>query len=151
MRVFDLALLLPFMRYLRIFAFLERVTNAKFFSFEPIRAVISQWIVTILATEIFGILTIRAIDSLQDIVQSPLLPEKIRGLCSYNSLDNSRNSEISEFFRISIPLLLNKVAPSMRMQLIDLFEHALQKSIMPALNPNLKIDRQYLKVIFLSS
>ncbi|AAP99557.1 MULTISPECIES: hypothetical protein [Prochlorococcus] len=128
-RLIDIPLLLPFSRLLRILPVLERVCSSKLIPTEPIRAKASQWIVSLLAIEIFEILTIRAIDSVQNIVKSPMLPDRIRSLCSYQSIKNNEKNEISEFLRIWIPLLLKKVGPNMRPQLIDLFEHALQKSL----------------------
>ncbi len=128
-RWLDLPLLLPYYRFLRIFPVSERVLQTKLVPIEPIRSSISQWIVAFLAIEILEVLTIRTIDSIQSYIKSPILPQKIRGLCSYDSITNKENSEISEFLRIWIPLILRRIGPSMRNQLVELFEYALQKNI----------------------
>ncbi|WP_269622536.1 hypothetical protein [Prochlorococcus marinus] len=128
-RWIDLPLLLPFMRLLRLIPITERISKAKLIQFEPIRAVISQWVVALVAIEIIEILTFRTIDSIQNIIRSPILPEKIRGLCSYQSIQKKETSEISDFIRIWVPLLLKKIGPNMRPQLISLFEHAIQRSL----------------------
>ncbi len=128
-RWLDFPLLLPYCRLLRILPTSERILRTKLIPIEPIRSAISQWVVAVLAIEIFEVLTIRAIDSIQTIVRSPTLPKKIRGLCSYESIKKKESSEISEFIRIWIPLILRRVGPNMRNQLIELCEYALQKNI----------------------
>ncbi len=128
-RWLDLPLLLPYYRFLRIIPTSERILQGKLIPIEPIRSAISQWVVSVLAIEIFEVLTIKAIDSMQNIIRSPILPTKIRGLCSYESINDKGSSEIAEFFRIWIPLILRRIGPNMRNQLIELFEYALQKNI----------------------
>ena len=143
-RWFDLPLLLPYGRLLRIIPTSERVLQTKLIPIEPIRSAISQWVVAVLAIEIFEVLTIKAIDSMQTIIRSPILPQKIRGLCSYESINNKESSEVSEFFRIWVPLILRRIGPNMRNQLIELCEYALQKNIQ--VNPLPKILKDNLAI-----
>ncbi len=128
-RWIDIPLFLPYLYFLRPLPLIERILKVKLINLEPIRAVISQWIVAFLAIEIFEVLTIRAINSVQNIISSPILPSKIRKLSSHQSVKKDNESNISEFIRIWIPLLLKRVGPNMRNQIIELFDHALQKSI----------------------
>ena len=103
---------------------------------EPLRAVISQGIVALLAMEIFEIFTLRIVDSLQEVIRSPLLSTRIRSLCSYQSIDKSSQKEFSDLIRLWLPLILSKIGPSLRPQLINLFNHALQKNLKGSLLPN---------------
>ena len=128
-RWIDLPLLLPTNRLLRILPVSVRVLRARLIATESIRSVTSKWIVALLATEIFEVLTVRAIDSIQNVIQSPMLPEKVRGLCSHQSINKREISDVSEFIRIWMPLLLKKIGPNMRNQLIKLFDHAIQKNM----------------------
>ncbi|KGG16446.1 MULTISPECIES: hypothetical protein [unclassified Prochlorococcus] len=128
-RWFDLLLLLPFFRLLRVLPITERILSLRLISIEPIRSAISQWIVGLLAIEILEVLTIRTIDSLQDIIGSPKLPERVRDLCSYQSTYSKQSSNSAELLRIWLPLILRKIGPNMRGQIIALSEHALQRSI----------------------
>ena len=59
----------------------------------------------------------------------PMIPNNIRKLCSHQSIKNNGTSNISEFIRIWIPLILKRIGPNMRFQIIELFEYSLQKSI----------------------
>jgi len=128
-RWIDLPIFIPFINFLVPLPLIERIYKAKLINTEPIRAIISQWIVTLLAIEIFEVLTIRAINSIENIILSPLLPNKIRKLCSHQSIKNNGTSNISEFIRIWIPLILKRIGPNMRFQIIELFEYSVQKSI----------------------
>ncbi len=145
-RWIDLPLLLPYCRLLRIIPFSERFLQSKIIPIEPIRSSVSQWVVAVLAIEIFEVLTIKAIDSIQSIVKSPVLPQKVKGLCSYESINSKESSELSEFIRIWLPLILRRIGPNMRSQLIELFEYALQKNIQinslpKVLKKNLPIEK----------
>ncbi len=136
-RWLDLPLILPYLRLFRIAPIFVRISKVKFLPIEPIRELISQWIVAFLAIEIFEVLTLKAIQSIQNIINSPHLPEKIRGMCSYQSPNKTKDSsEVADFLRIWVPLLLREIGPNMRTQLIDIFEHSLQKSISKNSIPN---------------
>ncbi|ABX08445.1 hypothetical protein [Prochlorococcus marinus] len=125
----DIPLFLPVFRILRIVPVTAKLSNAKLIQLEPIRAVISQWIVALLAIEIFEVLTLRIIDSFQVIIKSPNLASKVRGLRSHQSINKDKANNLSDFLRLWIPLLLQKVGPNLRPQIIALLNHSLQKSM----------------------
>ncbi|KGG12879.1 MULTISPECIES: hypothetical protein [Prochlorococcus] len=125
----DILFFTPFLRLLRIFPTIAKLSYAKLIQIEPLRAAISQWVVAVLAIELFEVLTVKIIDSFQQNIQSNLLPNRIRGLCSYKSPGKKGSSELKEFLRLWMPLLLKKIGPNMRAQLIALLNHSLQKSI----------------------
>ena len=86
-RWIDLPLLLPFARWLRLIPVTERLCGAGLLQLEPLRAVISRGVVALLAVELFEVIAIRVVDALQQLIRSPQLPERVRGLCSYQSSD----------------------------------------------------------------
>ena len=128
-RWIDLPLLLPFWRILRIVPVTERLSSASLIQLEPLRAVISRGVVALLALELFEVLTLRIVDAMQGVIRSPLLPQRIRSLRSHQSVDKNEESELAELLRLWLPLLLTEVGPSMRPQLLELFSHALQRSM----------------------
>ena len=128
-RWIDLPLLLPFARWLRVIPVTERLCGAGLLQLEPLRAVISRGVVALLAVELFEVIAIRVVDALQQLIRSPQLPERVRGLCSYQSSDLNDEREVVELLRLWLPLLLTRVGPAMRPQLQALISHLVQQSL----------------------
>ena len=134
-RWIDLPLLLPFWRLFRIIPVTERLSSSGLIQLEPLRTVVSRGVVALLALELFEVLTLRILDAVQEVVRSPLLPRRIRGLCSHQSVEEDGERELAALIRLWIPLLLTQVGPGMRPQLVALFSHALQRSMSDAMVP----------------
>ncbi len=134
-RWIDLPLLLPFWRPLRVVPVTERLSSANLIELEPLRAVVSRWVVALLALELFEVLTLRIVDAMQGVIRSPLLPQRIRSLRSHQSVEKNEASELAELLQLWLPLLLKEVGPSMRPQFLALFSHALQRSMDGAMVP----------------
>ncbi|HGY5550657.1 MAG: hypothetical protein AB8A37_07180 [Prochlorococcus sp.] len=134
-RWIDLPLLLPFWRPLRLVPVTERLSSANLIELEPLRAVVSRWVVALLALELFEVLTLRIVDAMQGVIRSPLLPQRIRSLRSHQSVEKNEASELAELLQLWLPLLLKEVGPSMRPQFLALFSHALQRSMDGAMVP----------------
>ncbi len=134
-RWIDLPLLIPFWRWLRLIPVTERLSNSRLIQIEPLRAAISQGVVALLAIELFEVFTLRIIDSLQSAIRSPLLPQRIRSLRSHQSVEQKENNEVIQLVLLWIPLLLTKVGPNMRKELIALFDHALNRSLKEEIVP----------------
>ena len=83
----------------------------------------------VLALELFEVITLRILDSAQDAVRSPHWPEKIRRLCSHQSIDSDDERELAELLRLWLPLVLTQVGPGMRPQLVALVSHALRRNL----------------------
>ena len=125
----DLPLLLPFARWLRVIPVTERLCGAGLLQLEPLRAVISRGVGALLAVELFEVIAIRVIDTLQQLIRSPQLPERVRGLCSYQSGDLNNEREVIELLRLWLPLLLTRIGPAMRPQLQAVISHLVQQSL----------------------
>ncbi|WP_320676440.1 hypothetical protein [Prochlorococcus sp. MIT 1300] len=128
-RWIDLPLFLPFLRVFRLFPITERLSSSGLIQIEPLRAAISQAVVALLSRELFEIIILRALDSAQNAFRSPQLPERIRNLRSDQKFNSKQPSELIELLRLWLPILLTQVGPSMRPQLINLFGHALQRTM----------------------
>ena len=134
-RWIDLPLLIPFWRLLRIIPVTERLSNAGLIQLEPLRAVISRGVVAVLAIELFEVITLRILDTVQDVVRSPRLPEKIRRLCTHQSVVEEGEPELAELLRLWLPLILIQVGPALRPQLVALVDHVLRRNLEEAAIP----------------
>ena len=128
-RWIDLPLLLPFWRFLRLLPVLERLQTSGLINLEPLRAVISRWVVALLAVELFEVLVLQILDGLQQIIRSGRWPARLRGLRSHQSVLSSDGQELVELLRIWAPLLLVQVAPRLAPELQGVLGHALQQSL----------------------
>ena len=128
-RWIDLPLLIPFWRLLRIIPVTERLSSARLLQLEPLRAVISRGVVAVLALELFEVITLRILDTAQDVVKSPRLPEKIRRLCTHQSVIDEGEPELAELLRLWLPLILIQVGPALRPQLVALIGHILRRNL----------------------
>ena len=128
-RWIDLPLLIPFWRLLRIIPVTERLSSARLLQLEPLRAVISRGVVAVLALELFEVITLRILDTAQDVVKSPRLPETIRRLCTHQSVIDEGEPELAELLRLWLPLILIQVGPALRPQLVALIGHILRRNL----------------------
>ena len=128
-RWIDVPLLIPFWRLLRIVPVTERLSSARLIQLEPLRAAVSRGVVAVLALELFEVITLRILDAAQDAVRSPHWPEKIRRLCSHQSIESDGERELAELLRLWLPLVLTQVGPGMRPQLVALVGHALRRNL----------------------
>jgi hypothetical protein len=134
-RWIDLPLLLPFARWMRLVPVTERLSRAGLIQLEPLRAVISRAVVALLAVELFEVITIRVVDTFQQLIRSPQLPERVRSLCSHQTSNANDDRELLELLRLWLPLLLTKVGPALRPQLVALIGHLLQQSLSRSVMP----------------
>ena len=128
-RWIDLPLLLPFGRILRVVPVIERLSSSRLIQLEPLRAAISRGVVALLALELFEVITVRVVDALQEWIQSPQLPRRIRGFCSYQSSDQNEQREVVELIQLWLPVMLTRIGPNLRPQLVALLSHLLQQSM----------------------
>lgn len=128
-RWIDLPLLLPFWRWLRILPVLERLQGSGLVSIEPLRAVVSRAVVALLAVELFEVLALQLLDGAQGLIRSGQWPQRIRSLCSHQSVKSSKEErELAALVRIWAPLLLSRVLPRLGPELQGLLGYALKQS-----------------------
>jgi hypothetical protein len=129
-RWFDLPLLLPFWRWLRVVPVVERLQTSRLVNLEPLRAVVSRGVVALLALELFEVLALQLLDGAQGLVRSPRLPQRLRALRSHQSVARTEDEqELVELLRIWAPLLLTQVAPRLAPELQGLLDYTLRQSL----------------------
>ena len=129
-RWIDLPLLLPFWRWLRLVPVVERLSRAGLINVEPLRAVVSRGVVSLLALELFEVLALQLVDGTQSLIRSPQWPRWIRSLRSHqsvNTLDDGQ--QLVELLRLWGPLVLGQVTPRLAPELQSLLGHAMQQSL----------------------
>jgi hypothetical protein len=129
-RWIDLPLLLPFWRWLRLLPVLERLQSSGLITIEPLRAVVSRAVVALLAVELFEVLALQLLDGAQGLIRSRQWPQRIRSLCSHQSVASSRDEQaLLELVQIWAPLLLSQVLPRLGPELQGVLGYALRQSL----------------------
>ena len=127
-RWIDLPLLLPFWRWLRVVPVVERLSQARLINVEPLRAVVSRAVVSLLALELFEVLALQLVDGTQSLIRSPQWPRWIRSLRSHQSVAGD-DQQLVDLVRLWGPLVLGQVAPRLAPELQSLLGHSLQQSL----------------------
>ena len=134
-RWYDLPLLLPFWRLSRVVPVVVRLRSSGLVDAEPVRAVVSRGVVTLLAVELIEVLALQLLDGVQGLVRSPRLAERLRGLSRPPQLEAAdasngpRLGEAEQLIRLWLPLVLGRVLPRLEPELQDLLAHPLQRSL----------------------
>ena len=127
-RWIDLPLLLPIWRWSRLLPVVERLSGAGLINIEPVRAVISRAVVSLLALELFEVLALQLVDGTQSLIRSPQWPRWIRNLRSHQRANLAEGGDLVELLRLWGPLVLGQVAPRLSPELQAVLSHALQQS-----------------------
>ncbi len=129
-RWYDLILLLPFWRWLRIIPVIIRINQSNLIDLEPMSNRIRRLFVTHFAIELTEIIIIRIIDQIQDLVRSGevakilLTPDGRRRYIDLNDIN-----EVETITRRLVSILVYKVLPEVRPQVEALLDHNLERSL----------------------
>jgi hypothetical protein len=127
-RWIDLPLLLPIWRWARLLPVVERLSGAGLINIEPLRAVVSRAVVSLLALELFEVLALQLVDGTQSLIRSPQWPRWIRNLRSHQRANLADGGDLVELLRLWGPMVLGQVAPRLSPELQAVLSHALQQS-----------------------
>jgi hypothetical protein len=127
-RWIDLPLLLPIWRWSRLLPVVERLSGAGLINIEPLRAVVSRAVVSLLALELFEVLALQLVDGTQSLIRSPQWPRWIRNLRSHQRANLADGGDLVELLRLWGPMVLGQVAPRLSPELQAVLSHALQQS-----------------------
>jgi len=131
----DLPLFLPSWRLLRTLPVLERLSACRMTNLEPLRAAISRAVVALLALELFEVLALQLLDGIQQLVRSQIWPQRIRRLCSHQTVAVNDEQELVELLRLWTPLILTRVGPRLAPEMEAVVGHALQRSFSGSVVP----------------
>lgn len=140
-RWYDIILLLPFWRWLRIIPVIIRINQSNLINLEPISNRIRRAFVTHFAIEMTEIVIIRVIDQIQnwvregEVAKALLTPHSARRYIDLNNVN-----EVETITRRLVSILVYKVLPEVRPQVEALLDHNLERSLHAApLYSNMKV------------
>lgn len=125
-RWYDVFLLLPFWRWLRIIPVLIRLDQAQLLNLHPIRQQIQRGIVANFAAELTEIVLIRVINQLQGSIERG---ELIRWLFQSKSqpyIDINNINEVEAIARLMVNLIVYQVLPQVQPDLIAILQHNIE-------------------------
>ncbi|MBD2567776.1 hypothetical protein [Anabaena lutea] len=126
-RWYDLFLLIPFWRWLRILPVLVRLDQAKFISLHLVRRQIHQGIVANFAEEITEIVVVRVINQVQGSIQRGeitrwlLQPEKERSYIDINNIN-----EVEAIAGLLVQTIVNQVLPKIQPEINAILRHNIE-------------------------
>jgi hypothetical protein len=125
-RWFDLLLLLPFWRWLRIIPATFRIDESKLLNLNPIRDRLTKGIVTSVGVELTEVVVLRVIDQIQDLIrQGEVARWLLRSGNAYIDLNNVNEGEaIAQHL---VTLLAYQVLPQVKPDLEALMHHSLTR------------------------
>lgn len=125
-RWYDLFLLIPFWRWLRVVPVTIRLNQAHLVNLEPIRVRASQGIVTHFATELTETIVLRIVGDVQDLVRQGTITRRLlQSHQQYVDLNNVNEIEVI-FTRLST-ILVEQVLPKIRPDVEALVKHSLNR------------------------
>ncbi|MBD2610600.1 MAG: hypothetical protein RMY62_030120 [Nostoc sp. ZfuVER08] len=129
-RWYDLLLLLPFFRWLRIIPVLVRLDQAKLLSLHPVRRQINQGIVANFAEELTEIVVVRVINQVQASIKRG---ELIRWLSQQENvrsyIDINNVNEIEAIAGLLIKTVVYQVLPEIQPAIVALLRHNIETVI----------------------
>ncbi|MEB3358477.1 MAG: hypothetical protein VKK04_17250 [Synechococcales bacterium] len=129
-RWYDVFLLLPFWRWLRVIPLITRINQSNLIDLEPLRNRITHGIIASFAVEITEVVVIRVIDQLQnlikqgDITRALLRPETLPRYIDLNDVD-----EIKVITQRIVSTLTYQVLPSVRSDIEALLRHNIANAL----------------------
>lgn len=122
-RWYDLLLLLPFLRWLRIIPVVVRLDKAKLVNLQPIRKQLQQGVVANFAEELTEIVVVRVINQLQGSIQRGELTRWLSQKESRPYIDINNVNEVEALGTIFTQTIIQQVLPKIQPEIIALLRH----------------------------
>ncbi|MUG97066.1 hypothetical protein F7734_33900 [Scytonema sp. UIC 10036] len=129
-RWYDLFLLLPFLRWLRIISVLIRLDQAKLLNLQPLRQQIHQGIIANFAEEITEIVVVRVINQIQGAIHRGELKRWLQqneSLRPYIDINNI--NEIEAIGTIFVQTIIYQVLPKIQPETIAILRHTIDSAL----------------------
>jgi len=122
-RWYDVFLLLPFWRLLRVISVALRLEQARFISWERIRAQASQGLISNISEELAEVVVVQVIDRVQASIDRGELSRWLTQTASRPYVDLNQRDEIQELTSHLMKLTVYKVLPKIKPDLEALLRH----------------------------
>ncbi|MEO0824965.1 MAG: hypothetical protein AAFX95_06850 [Cyanobacteria bacterium J06639_16] len=125
-RWYDVLLLLPFWRWLRIFPVIVRINQSKLINLEPLRNRINRIFLSQLAVELTEVVVLRIIDQFQNLLQEGKLSSWLFNAgSSQRYVDLNGVDEIQTISQRVTSVLLYQVLPQVKPEIDTIVQHSL--------------------------
>jgi len=122
----DLILLVPFYRWLRIIPVVIRSNKARFPNLEPVRALISRGILAGLASELTEVVVLEFIYGLQSSIKSGALSQQLLDVASNPYVEVNDINEVQAILDRLLQLSLYRVLPEIQGDLANLLAYQME-------------------------
>jgi hypothetical protein len=131
-RWYDLFLLLPFWRWLRLISVSLRLYQVDLLDLEPIRAEAQRDIIVTVGTDLAGIVGIEIIDQMQDSIRQGELMNWVAATTSPDQdgpIEIDAQGEVMAIANHLYDVSINRVLPRLRPDIAELVQHSLTRTL----------------------
>lgn len=128
-RWYDLFLLLPFWRWLRVISVIIRLDQVKLVNLQPVRTQIRRGIVISVAQEVTEAVVIQLLTQVQEAINSGELAKRLFQSQKQRYLDLNDVNEIEAIASRLIQVTLYKVLPQLQPEIEALLRHSLESTL----------------------
>ena len=126
-RWYDIFLLLPFWRWLRVIPVVMRLHQAKLLNLEPIRMQINRGFAANFAEELAEVIVIRVINQLQGSIRGGELTRWLSGREARPYVDINNVNEVEAIATLLMKVTVNQVLPKIQPDLEAILQHNIEK------------------------
>jgi hypothetical protein len=126
-RWYDLLLLIPFWRWLRVIPVTTRLNQAKLVNLEPLRARINHVLVANFAVELTEIVVLRILDQTQNLIRTGNVSRWLLKPGSHRYIELSGVDEIDVITKRVLSIFVQQVLPQLQPELKVLIQHSLDR------------------------
>lgn len=128
-RWYDLFLLLPFWRWLRIIPVLVRLDKARLLNLQPLRHQIHQGIVANFAEEITEIVVVRVINQIQGSIQRGELGRWLLQKDHHPYIDINNVNEMEALSGLLVQTIVYQVLPKIQPEIVAILRHNIESAL----------------------
>jgi len=132
-RWFDVLLLIPFWRWLRVIPVTIRLSQAELIDLRRVKRQVRQGLTATIAQDISQVVVFEVIDQLQDSVRTGEMANFISRTHKQNYIDINNINEIAEITKIVLQTIIKDVLPEVTPDLEALLNYSVEKTL--KLNP----------------
>lgn len=128
-RWYDVFLLIPFYRWLRIIPVMIRLHQAQLINLRAIQRQASQGFVASIAGDMTEVIVLNVVNQLQDSIQEGVIQNFISQHETKRYIDLNDRDETSEIIRLVVDMVINQVLPKVQPELEALFQYTIETAI----------------------
>jgi hypothetical protein len=128
-RWYDLILLLPFFRFLRIIPVMIRLQQAKIIDLSLVNSELTQLLIGQVINELTAGVILQTLQQVQDAIRDGQITRVIRTYLNTPHVDLNNINEIEAFIELTLEIVVYRVIPKIRPDLEAILHHLFQKAL----------------------